>query len=272
MTVVELLAVGNELLIGDVLDTNSHWLCRQLTHRGGAVRRIATVGDRPEDIARELRSSIERRADLVFVTGGLGPTEDDRTLGSVASAFGRALERNETALQAVRDRYEAFSRQGFVADAGLTKEREKMALLPEGAVPLNNPVGAAPGVLLEIGQTTIVCLPGVPGELRSIFETSLEPVLRNLLGSGGFVERVARVDCGDESRLAPLLAAAARSHPGTYIKSRPERFGKDLRILLTLSASGASKAEASERAANAWTDLADILRREGIGMESEALD
>jgi molybdenum cofactor synthesis domain-containing protein len=264
MPSVEIIAVGNELLIGDVLDTNSHWLCRRLTLLGGVVNRITTVRDDPKVIAVQLRSALERRVDLLIVSGGLGPTADDRTIEAVAEALGLALERNAAALAAVRERYADFARRRFVERGDVTPEREKMGILPEGALPLANPVGAAPGVLLRTGNSVIVCLPGVPAELQAIFETSLPPVLRDALGNGAFVERAASVGCSDESGLAPLLRDVALAHPAAYLKSRPRRFGKDVRILVTVSATAVSRDEAEHIVGSAWNRLVQELTAAGL--------
>ena len=270
MPSVEILAVGNELLIGDVLDTNSNWLCRHLTPLGGSVNRITVVRDDRDAIVRELQSAASRKVDLIMITGGLGPTADDRTLEAVAAALGLPLERNGDALAAVRGRYAEFARKGFVESGELTPEREKMAILPRGAIPLANPVGAAPGVLLRWGACSIVSLPGVPAELRGIFETSLPPFLREMLGSGAFVERAAHVSCRDESRLAPLLREVADAHPAAYVKSRPRRFGKDVRILVTVSATAASGEEAAHVVGDAWNLLARRLADAGLSMADDS--
>lgn len=261
---IEILAVGNELLAGDVLDTNTPWLCRRLTRLGGIVRRVCQVPDEARAIGREARASVRRGADLLVVTGGLGPTADDRTLRALATAFRRPLEPNKEALAFVRERYRFFSKQGFVAGEALTAGRRKMARLPRGATSLANPVGAAPGVAFESGRATVVCLPGVPAELRGIFESSLQPILREKLGAAAFAERAAEVRCGDESALAPLLAKVSRLHPGVYLKSHPRRFGRDIRMVVTFSARGASPDDADRLVDATWRTLRERLKSAGM--------
>jgi hypothetical protein len=95
-----------------------------------------------------------------------------------------------------------------------------LAHLPEGAYPLDNPIGAAPGVVLDLESSTIICLPGVPAELKGIVEGPLQPLLRRLFGERVFIERLVIVNCTDESILAPALRTVAERHPDVYVKSR----------------------------------------------------
>ncbi|MFQ5810509.1 MAG: molybdopterin-binding protein, partial [Armatimonadota bacterium] len=117
MATAEIIAIGNELLSGDVQDTNTHWLCRQITGLGGRVTRAAVVGDNSENIAAELHAALPRRPSLIVTAGGLGPTADDMTLAAVADATNSPLEVSETALAMVRSAYEKFAREGYVEDA-----------------------------------------------------------------------------------------------------------------------------------------------------------
>lgn len=170
---VEIIAIGNEILWGQVQDTNTYWLVKQVTGLGGQVRQAVIVPDEPEAIVREVRGALERQPALLITSGGLGPTADDLTLPTVAEALGRPLELSPQALEMMERRYARLAELGFVADASLSPARKKMAYLPQGAVPLANSVGTAPGCLLRLGATTLVSLPGVPGEMVSIWEESL---------------------------------------------------------------------------------------------------
>lgn len=261
---VEIIAVGNELLIGDVLDTNTNWLCRRLTMMGAFVRRAVLVRDDEDAIASEVQGALERKADLLFTSGGLGPTGDDRTVAAVAKALGRPLELNESALQMVAQRYRELHEQGYVDTPNVTPPRRKMAMLPIGATPLFNPVGTAPGVWLEEGETVIVCLPGVPAELKGIFEQTLPPYLERVLGKGYYAERNFEATCRDESLLAPLLKQVADRHPSVYLKSKARVFGKEVRINILLAASGSDKAEVENVLRAALDDLIVALEPQGI--------
>jgi molybdenum cofactor synthesis domain-containing protein len=264
MTTVEIVAVGNELLIGNVLDTNTNWLCKEVTSLGGQVRRTVMVEDELEAIADELRAALGRGTGVVFTTGGLGPTADDMTLAAVAQAIHAPLKENAEALAFVRGKYEELAEKGYVHYAELTEERRKMAILPRGALPLPNPVGSAPGVVLRVGKTTIICLPGVPADLKGIFTTSLQPVLQELFGERVFIERMALVDCGDESVLAPIIKSVAEGHPSIYVKSRAEGFGPEVKLKITLSLIGGDKDEVDRSLKQALHDLERVLTTAGI--------
>ncbi len=264
---VEIFAIGNELLLGEVVDTNTAWLCRLLTGLGGRVRRAALLPDDVEVIRSELEGALQRRPDLVFTTGGLGPTEDDRTLIAVALATGRPLEEHSQALQMVAARYQALAAAGYVSSPELTPPRRKMALLPQGAVPLPNPVGAAPGVLLPLEHITIICLPGVPEEMKAIVQGALIPYLQSRFGKAGFAELRMLVDCGDESRLAPLLEEIRQQLPQVYIKSRARAFGPGVRLRIYLSAAASTPQEAQALVEEARRRLEEQLAKAGIASE-----
>jgi len=268
MATVEIVAIGNELLIGDVLDTNTNWLCRRITGLGGRVARAVMVGDDLEAIGREIQGALARGAEVILTTGGLGPTADDMTLAAVARATDCPLELNDEALEMVRRRYQELADQGFVADEALTEARRKMAVLPRGARPVFNPVGAAPAVVLEVGDSILIALPGVPAELKGIFEGPLGPTLEALFGEGVFVERVAIVDCQDESALAPILRQVAEAHPAVYIKSRAKRFGPEVKLRVTLSLAGRHRAEVERAIHQALDDLRAGLARAGIAIDA----
>lgn len=268
MIPVEIVVTGNELLQGDVLDTNTNWVCRRITALGGRVERAVIVRDHMEAIVREIRSCLERSARLIITIGGMGPTQDDITVAAVAVAVQRSLNLHPEALEMVRRQYERFAREGAVDDPTITPAREKMALLPAGAIPLDNPVGAAPGVLLEADSFTIVCLPGVPAELRGIFEGALQPVLQRLFGESAFLEKLVIVNCKDESILAPVLKAVAEKHPDVYLKSRAQRFGSDVKFRVTLATTGSSREIAEQRIAAAIGEFWHALNAIGVSIEA----
>jgi nicotinamide-nucleotide amidase len=281
---VEIMAAGNEVLSGDVLDTNSHGLCRLVTGLGGQVHRMVTVRDDVETIAREVRAALARRPALLFTVGGLGPTSDDRTLEGVALGTGRILALHQEAERMVAARYAEFHARGFVPFAGLNEARRKMARLPSGAVPLVNRIGGAPGVLLEIGETAIVSLPGVPGELRIIVEESLDELFARVFGAAHYEERALVVDLQDESAIADVLRRAEEDHRQVYVKSRAKVIGSTPVIRVTLSARGedaaavgalleAAAAQLLEGiVAAGFTVAAETAAADGAGPEAPADD
>lgn len=256
---VAILAIGREILRGQTLDTNSHWLARMLTSLGAQVVRIAVPDDDLEAITRELWRSLQDGAQVVITTGGMGPTFDDRTLEGVAKAFGLTLEVHSWALEFVRRRYREFYEKGYVDSPDLTPEREKMAKLPAGAEPLENPVGAAPVVMLRTEKAAIFCLPGVPREMKPSFEEVVLPRLKETLGVGAYLEEEVDTGLKDESALAQKVEKVMKEVPGVYLKSKPTRFGADVRLKVVLSAAGPDEAEVRRRIAEAKDLLSTLL-------------
>lgn len=264
---IELIAIGNELLRGIVQDTNTYWLCRQLTGRGGQIERISLVPDALEAIVEIVKQALAANRTLIITTGGLGPTHDDLTLEAIAQATERPLQLHPIAEQMVSDRYRELATAGLVKAAKLLSEsRRKMALLPRGAEPLQNGLGAAPGVLFKQGVSLIVALPGVPREMRNIFENALQPYLKPLFGDLCYSERNVVTSVNDESQIAPLLKEAQLRWPQVYLKSRARSFSAGMRIQITLTMSG-SEAAVRTTLAQASADLQKALFEIGITLE-----
>lgn len=246
-----IISVGNEILIGRIVNTNASYLASRLTFLGFTVSRVVSVPDNVDDIAEEVRRGLSR-ARVVVTTGGLGPTYDDLTLEGIARGLRLPLELNPEALRQVREFYERLN-------LPLTPERVKMAILPRGAVPLRNPVGAAPGVYLEVRGRVVVALPGVPREMEAIFEGEVMQRIKRLAPPMSVVECGATIRGVPESTLAPVLSDLARRNPGVYIKSHPKgheitRPVLDVRVL-------ASKPSASEALDSAQAVLGEVERR-----------
>jgi nicotinamide-nucleotide amidase len=265
----EIIAIGNELLLGDVLDTNTNWLCKRITGVGGLVTRAAMVRDENDLIVAEILWAVARGPDLIVTTGGLGPTSDDITMQAVAEATGRPLELHPEGLAMVQATYEKLAEKGYVQDATLTDYRKKMAYLPKGSIAVDNPVGAAPAVVVKMGRTTLISLPGVPDEMKGIYDDTLQPTLMRILGDSYYQERLLIALCGDESLLAPLLAQVVEAHPDVYIKSRARRYGAEVRIEIVLASRGESRREVEARIESAVESLEASLGREGFGIERE---
>jgi nicotinamide-nucleotide amidase len=266
---VEIVTIGNEVLLGFVQDTNSNYLCRVVRGMGGRVRRIAIVRDEINAIAEEISASLARRTDIIFTCGGLGPTDDDLTVSGVAEATHRELELNPAARDFIQRRYQQLAKTGYVANAAMTESRLKMARLPQLAVVIENPLGAAPAMAVAAGSSRIVSLPGVPSELKSIVEGPLQALLNEVFGRGSYREREMVVDCGDESVLAPALRRVAAAHPEVYIKSRASHFGRDVMFRILVSASAASSQEAEQMIERASADLTRAFRDAGIARKDQ---
>jgi len=165
-----IVAVGDELLLGHTVDTNAAWLGLELGTRGVLVVRRYTVSDESEEIAWAVRDAM-RVAELVVVSGGLGPTPDDVTRDAVADLLGRPLQTDPDVLESIRVRFLEAGMQE------LPEPNKRVAQVPEGALKLPNPVGTAPGLVLETPESLVVLLPGVPRELRSIVDGSFDELL-----------------------------------------------------------------------------------------------
>lgn len=261
---VEIVIVGNEVLLGQVQDTNSSYLCQVVRGRAGRVSHIAIVRDEIDSIAAEVQASLNRRADLIFTCGGLGPTDDDLTVAGIAAATASRLEVNQFAVDFIESRYKKLAAAGFVASAQMNEARLKMARLPSGAIAIDNPIGSAPAITLQTGDSRIVALPGVPAELKAIIEGPLRPLLDEGFGRGSYDERGMTVNCGDESQLAPVLRRVAAAHPEVYVKSHASHFGSDLRFRVIVSAPASSPEEAQRLVESAASDLIRALRQAGI--------
>jgi len=261
---VELFIIGNELLIGEIQDTNTHWLCHELHRIGGMVTRVTLLRDELDVIAAELQAALQRGPRVIITSGGLGPTVDDLTLTAVAAGTGCQLRLDETALEMIRQRYDELTARGVLAEGGLNPAREKMAVLPAGSLPLPNPVGTAPAVLLHAGGTTIISLPGVPSELKGIFTGSLQPFLAETFSRGCAVIRTISVICNDESIMEPALSRVVREHPEVYLKSLATTLGESREIDITITAIGSSDAGLENMVEAAMNDLRAGLSGLGI--------
>lgn len=175
----EIVAIGSELVHGEKLDTNSQWLSRRLNALGIGTRYFSVVGDDMGDVLATLSTAVGR-ARLVIIGGGLGPTQDDLTREALAKLAGVPLEQDADALQAL----EAF----FARRNRAMPERNRVqALVPKGAEVVPNRTGTAPGLWMPVGDAIVVCLPGVPSELKAMFEEEVAPRLRALQPTGQII-------------------------------------------------------------------------------------
>jgi nicotinamide-nucleotide amidase len=179
----ELLIVGSELVSGDKLDTNGQWLCRRLAGLGIPVRSSTVLGDNPADCLETFLMAAAR-SDLVVVSGGLGPTQDDLTRETLAGVAGVPLVEDPGSVEAIRA---MFSRRNRT----MPERNRVQALLPVGSEALFNRVGTAPGIWMHSGRAWFACLPGVPYELFIMFDEQVKPRLRSIgLSPGVIIHRV----------------------------------------------------------------------------------
>jgi nicotinamide-nucleotide amidase len=248
MTSAEIITIGTEILLGEIVDTNTRYLARNLRSLGVDLYRTITIGDNTDRIANAIHNSIER-ADIVITTGGLGPTVDDPTREAVAKAVGVELEFRQELWQQVVDTIGRYGRKP-------SENQKRQAYVPQGSIGVRNPVGTAPCFIVETSHNAVISLPGVPNEMEYILHESIIPYLQQRfklkevikvrvlhcagLGEGMIDEKIADL----EMLSNPTVGLAA--HTGVV----------DVRI--------AAKA-GSESEANAMIDSVEAQVRERLG-------
>ena len=219
----EIITIGNELLDGSQVDLNATYLGSRLTSLGAEVVRVTSVPDSVDQI-EEVTARAMDRAEVVITTGGLGVTADDRTKQAVARLLGRKLVLDEEVLERVRAWYE--SRNRTMPEAGVA-----MAMLPEGGRPIDNQRGTAPGLLFEKGEGLLFVLPGVPAELRAMFDNYVSPFLEGRGLKPLAQERLIRTTGLPESEIAEIVGQLGRRLARTDVAYLPSVTGVDLKVI-----------------------------------------
>lgn len=220
MTVSEILTIGDELLRGERNDTNSTWLGKFLTEQGAKVIKTTTIGDEIYRISNEIKRIMQGKTELVITTGGLGPTQDDKTLKAIASALDTNLILNEKALNMVKESYAELEDANSDKQIRLTPARRKMAKIPKEATPVYNPAGTAPAVYMEEQTTKIFALPGIPEEMKSIIKNNIDRLELTDKKSEQSSRTFTIVGKG-ESSLAPTLEKIREKFPTVEVSSYP---------------------------------------------------
>jgi nicotinamide-nucleotide amidase len=227
---IEIVTIGDELLLGFTIDTNSAHLARELASIGIEITHRASVGDVAEDIARAVGDAIERTG-AVITTGGLGPTSDDMTKPAIAGLFGRELYLDEQTIQAMKERWARLKRTGPFPESNVAQ-----ALIPAGAAILPNRHGSAPGIWLEDEKGRwVAMLPGVPREMRGLFADEVMPRLRERVTASSteptvIKSRTLRTTGIAESALADIVAPIAATFEGLSLAYLPAVDTVDLRL------------------------------------------
>jgi len=207
---IEIVAIGTELVMGRVQDTNTYWMEGQIVSLGGHVRRALMVEDDRGEIVDALRDAVRRSPDILITTGGLGPTPDDLTASCLAELLGADLAPDEFTLD------EYVRRRGLTGRGELTPNLVRMATVPVGAKVLQNPVGWAPCIGLTIASTRLFAMPGPPKEVEGVFTAHIAPIIARISGIHRLAERVT-VDMW-ESEMSPVIEEVMRRFPGSYLK------------------------------------------------------
>jgi len=180
MPVGEIIAIGTELLLGEIQDTNTAFIARTLRDAGIDLYRAMLVGDNSDRIARAINEAVDR-ADIVITTGGLGPTVDDPTRLAAAKAFSTDLVYHPELWDQIQVRFQRFHRQA-------TNNNQRQAYIPNGAIAIENQVGTAPAFYMQDGKGILVCLPGVPREMEHLLKKSVMPLLSTIYNLKGIIK------------------------------------------------------------------------------------
>ncbi|MCK8817769.1 competence/damage-inducible protein A [Natroniella sulfidigena] len=257
----EIIAIGTELLLGQIVDTNSQWLAQQLARIGIDLYYKQTVGDNKDRIVDILQQSL-KRANLVIITGGLGPTQDDLTREAIAEALDVELVKDEQLVTEIED---LFAERGYQ----LTENNFKQAYLPVGAEAINNPHGTAPGVLVEQKGKIIVALPGVPQEMKAMIKEVIIPYLQeNILDDEIIKSKVMKLYGIGESSLEEEIADILEEQTNPTIAP----LASQGEVKLRLTAKADSVAEAEQMIAEKIAELEERIGEYVYGYDEEGLE
>jgi nicotinamide-nucleotide amidase len=248
------LTIGTEITRGEIVDTNSAWLCSRLTALGFEVLQHETVDDDRGRIVEVLRE-VSRRANVVIVTGGLGPTTDDLTAACAAEALGVDLVRDEPSLESIQRRLAAAGRS-------LTPSNARMADVPRGSEVLGNPVGTAPAFGIKLGSALCYFLPGVPREMTEIFDELVTPRIGPLASSNAY-QIVLRTYGLPESLVGERLDGLEVANPGLRIGYRATFPETEVKVRVKAGDPSAARSAAERIAEEVRTRLGDIVYGEG---------
>jgi nicotinamide-nucleotide amidase len=248
MANAEIVSIGSELLLGQIVDTNATWMAQRLTSLGVNLFHKTIVGDNPERMGAVIGRALDR-SDVVITGGGIGPTQDDLTREVIAEVTGRELVLHPELLKDIERR---FRSRGFV----MTQNNERQAYVPEGAIPVHNPNGTAPSFIVEDERGVVIALPGVPFEMKWLFDNEVVPYLRNRFELSDVITyRVLKVaDIGEsavDERIGHLIAGS--SNPTVGVLAHPGQV--DVRI----AAKASDEAEAARLIAPVEKEVRGLL-------------
>jgi len=253
---IEIFAIGTELAIGQIQDTNSAWLAQEVTRLGGRPRRLTVLSDDLEDIVRSLRDSLDRGTGILLVTGGLGPTPDDLTVEALCRLAGIPSEVHEPTVQ------DYIGRRGYKSREEVTPNLLKMATLPKGATVHANPVGWAPCIEVAVRDSVVLSMPGPPREMKGIFEAHVQRILSQRLQAKSATRRVWTSMY--ESEMSPHIQKVMQEFPGTYLKGYVALRSQERQAMpVDIVAHGKDEAEAASILEAATARLQELVLAAG---------
>jgi len=259
----EVVAVGTELLLGDIANTNAQTIGQELARIGVDCFVHTAVGDNVERIAEAIRAALER-TDAVVVTGGLGPTQDDVTREAIAALVGKPLIRDDRLVGEIRARFERMRRD-------MPESNLRQAERPQGSTSIPNPVGTAPGLLVEHEGKVIYAVPGVPSEMERMLHAEVLPDLARRSGeTASIVSRVIRVGGMAESAVGEALDPTWSRLGAGDVTMAFLAGGGEVRVRLTAKAP--SEVAANERLDQVESDVRDALGPAVVGVGDETLE
>jgi nicotinamide-nucleotide amidase len=211
---VEVIVTGDEIMYGRIIDTNSHWLAGRIAELGAKLVRITTIGDDPKIISSTLFESLKRDVHFIIFTGGLGPSEDDLTVESIGKALGEKVVYDPITLDKI---HSVYKKRGITDEASIIRG-QGMSRILVNSEPLQNPVGFAVGMKLEVGSKVICTLPGVPEEMRGMFNMYIAPMIRSHTGNSVFYARSYIISMVWKD-FFPLYRQMQSEYPNIYIKN-----------------------------------------------------
>ena len=256
----DIITIGDEILIGQIVDTNSSWIAQKLNDNGIAVRQITSISDQPTHILSALNES-SGKVSIVLVTGGLGPTKDDRTKSAICTFFSTQLIENKDVLDHI---IQLLVPRGIV----LNQFNREQALVPDSATVLANKSGTAPGLLFKKEDTIYVFMPGVPFEMKYLMEYEVIPRIKKLFNTSAIIHRTVLTQGLPESMLAEQIADWEDRLPQfislAYLPSPQD-------VKLRLSARGENQAVLSQLLEERIKELTEIIPDYIFGYDKDTI-
>jgi len=257
----EIITIGDEILYGQTLDTNSHWISQKLDELSIKVYQKTTISDTEDHILQSLKDA-ESRADIILVTGGLGPTSDDLTKPCLAKYFNVGLTLNEEALQEIKDLFNRAGRE-------MTIHNEQQAELPDNCEKISNTMGTAPGMWFEERGKIFMSMPGVPYEMKTMMERDVLPRLASRFQKEVIVHRIVKTVGIPESRLADMIKDWQKALPQNQKLAYLPTHGQ---VKLRITGMGADESKIEEDIQNSIDSLVPLISKYVYGYDDDELE